>query len=168
MEFHTMGRSLNCTGEDFGTYETLIQGNYLPAMSNVVRTAAISEAGGWTVGNLLEDWEMWLKLAKRYRFLYVDENVALYRWHDLNSFKADGGAPVLRSLLLLVEREKDYCREKNILSLWERKRRSVIYHSLRNKQLSFKEKLSLLRSTNKTSLLTSAMKMVVRKIANMS
>ena len=120
------------------------------------------------MGNLLEDWEMWLKLAKRYRFLYVDENVALYRWHDLNSFKADGGAPVLRSLLLLVEREKDYCREKNILSLWERKRRSVIYHSLRNKQLSFKEKLSLLRSTNKTSLLTSAMKMVVRKIANMS
>ena len=63
---YTRGRSIDPKGEEFGTYPTLMAGNYLPAMSNLVRMSAIREAGGWTPGNVVEDVEMWLKLSPAY------------------------------------------------------------------------------------------------------
>src|SRR5262249_52459656 len=29
-----------------------------------------------------EDWDMWLRVARHYRFAFVDEGVARIRWHD--------------------------------------------------------------------------------------
>lgn len=71
----------------FGSYSSLIAGNYLPAMSNIVRLDKIKEVGGWTAGNTIEDWEMWLKLSKKYKIYCIDQPVAKYRWHDSNTHK---------------------------------------------------------------------------------
>jgi alpha-1,3-rhamnosyltransferase len=163
IEFYAAERISNPTGEDFGTYRTLIEGNYLPAMSNVIRTAAISEAGGWTAGNLIEDWEMWLKLAKRYKLAYVDAPVAFYRWHAMNSVKVDGYAPALYSLLQVVDREEQYCQDNGIITLWNRSHNRFVYQLLRNKQFPSSKKLSLLKTTNKRSLLIFIIGVVARR-----
>ena len=31
-----------------------------------------------------EDWDMWLRVARHYRFCFVDQTVARFRWHDEN------------------------------------------------------------------------------------
>lgn len=150
IEFYAGARTRNCIGKDFGTYKTLIEGNYLPAMSNITRTAAIFEVGGWTVGNLIEDIEMWLKLAKGYKLVYVDAPVAFYRLHELNSVRV-GGAPLLYSSLQMLDREKQYCQSNGIIALWNRLYNIIVYQLLRDKKVPIRNKLSLV--TNKDTQL---------------
>lgn len=108
LDYFTTGREFNYKDKGvFGSYKTLLAGNYLPAMSYVIKLEKIKEVGAWTSGNTVEDWEMWLKLSKKYKFIYIDEPVALYRWHESNACK------VIRKNLLydsvtLIEREKNY------------------------------------------------------------
>jgi len=88
LEFYTGKRGLDYkNSEVFGSYASLIEGNYLPAMSFLARTEKLKEVEGWTPGNMLEDWEMWLKLSKNYKFKYIGKVVALYRWHGKNTVK---------------------------------------------------------------------------------
>lgn len=148
IEFHAGARIRNCMGNDFGTYKTLIEGNYLPAMSNVIRTTAISEVGGWTAGNLIEDWEMWLKLAKGYKLAYVDAPVAFYRWHEMNSVKVGESAPCLYASLQLVDREEEYCQKNGIIALWSKSHNRIVYELMRNRQFPIRSKLSLFTNKN--------------------
>lgn len=118
LDFYTKRLNFDYRSEVFGTYRTLLAANYLPAMSNIVRTKAIQEVGGWTDGNILEDWEMWLKLSKQSKFLYVDQLLALYRLHGLNSWSTMTHKFVSSSLALILK-EKVYCSQNCLMSSWE-------------------------------------------------
>ncbi|WP_211327997.1 glycosyltransferase family 2 protein [Algoriphagus antarcticus] len=108
LEHYTYGRKFNFRDPAyFGTYSSLLAGNYLPAMSTLVRTESIREEGGWTAGNTVEDWEMWLKLSKNSRFAYVDQIVASYRWHEGNTSKIKRER-ILRDSIKLLENEMSY------------------------------------------------------------
>lgn len=114
LNYYSYGRDININNpEDFGSYWSLLAGNYLPAMSTLVRTESIRKVGGWTSGNCVEDWELWLKLAKEYRFAYVDQIVALYRLHGSNSTKVKR-EQILRDSIWLLENEKGYALKKNL------------------------------------------------------
>ena len=159
LDFYTQGRELNYRGEEFGTYASLISGNYLPAMSNVVRTAAILDAGGWTPGNVIEDWEMWLKLSKKSKFLYVNETIALYRWHALNTVKLATGGPAYAGLLLVMK-EKQFCSENDLLARWRSIHDLMALELLTNRHLPLCRKLSILKNWRKSSLLLFAMERI--------
>ena len=108
LEYYTHERKFDFRDpEYFGTYPSLLAGNYLPAMSNLLRTSCIREVGGWTSGNTVEDWELWLKLSKTTRFCYVDEIVAFYRWHESNASKVKRER-ILRDSIKLLEKERDF------------------------------------------------------------
>jgi alpha-1,3-rhamnosyltransferase len=144
LDFRTDGGSVvDYRGSNFGTFATLLAHNYLPAMSNLVKTELIRQAGAWTVGNASEDWEMWRKLSKQYRFLYIDEPVALYRWHDGNSLKVMSDKLKLCSFRLLAE-EKQYCASNGLTQLWKRAYASLILPVLLDKRIALGEKLSAL------------------------
>lgn len=108
LEHYTYGRKFDFRDPAyFGSYSSLLVGNYLPAMSTLVRTVSIREVGGWTSGNTVEDWEMWLKLSKNSRFAYVDQIVASYRWHEGNASKVKRER-ILRDSITLLENEMAY------------------------------------------------------------
>jgi len=161
LDYYSTSRKFTYTGAEFGSYKTLIAGNYLPSMSNVVRTAAISEVGGWTPGNVMEDWEMWLKLARKRKFLLVDEPLAFYRWHDLNTAKTMANGLVDASLLVL-NGERAFCVQNNLLSYWNATHDKLVFQLLRKKGVPFSKKLSLLMGTNKASLVKSAVRRLMR------
>lgn len=98
-------------GKNFGSYETLLIGNYLPAMSFLIKLDKIKEVGAWTSDNTIEDWEMWLKLSKNYKFSYIDEPVALYRWHENNTVKTMK-FELIRDSIQLLENDKSYALDK--------------------------------------------------------
>jgi alpha-1,3-rhamnosyltransferase len=96
----------------FGSYKSLIAGNYLPAMSYVVKTDLLRSVGAWTEGNMVEDWDLWLKLSKKYKFYFINENVAFYRLHDSNAIYTNSEKLTLDSIKLL-ERERGYAIEND-------------------------------------------------------
>lgn len=141
---YTRGRNIDPKGEKFGSYPTLMAGNYLPAMSNLVRTSAIRVAGGWTPGNVVEDVEMWLKLTKKFKFLYVDQPVALYRWHQSNSMKILMGK-MRCAYLVLLAREKAFCFEHSLKKLWREQYAGLLYSIMRDKTVPLSRKISVIK-----------------------
>lgn len=108
LDYCTFERDFDYKDEkSFGSYKTLLAGNYLPATSYVIKLDKIREVGAWTSGNTIEDWEMWLKLSKNYKFVYIDEPVALYRWHDGNTCKTMK-FELVRDSIQLFENEREY------------------------------------------------------------
>ncbi len=162
IEFYLQNRCLDYKGEQFGTYETLIAGNYLPAMSNIVRTAALLEIGGWTPGNIVEDWEMWLKLSKSFKFLYVDQPVALYRRHELNISNTAVGK-LFNASMLLVENEKEFCKKNNLADIWLDTWAALIVNQLVNSELSKRTRLTIFKRSDKRSLLLFGAKRLARR-----
>ena len=112
LDFQVLQRNCDLkTGKNFGSYETLLIGNYLPAMSFLIKLNNIKEVGAWTSGNTIEDWEMWLKLSKNYKFAYIDEPVALYRWHENNTVKTMK-FELIRDSIELLENDRSYALDK--------------------------------------------------------
>ncbi len=69
----------------FGHVGALVHANYIPN-GKLFRRAAVVAVGGWRTGTV-EDWDLNFRLARRYRFTYVDEILFSYRWHATNSIK---------------------------------------------------------------------------------
>lgn len=135
LDFYTYNRQLNYRDEQiFGSYETLLGGNYLPAMSQIIKTDLAREAEGWTEGNMIEDWEMWLKLSKKYRFRYIDESVALYRWHEGNSIKVYSEQLEIDIIKLLL-RERNYATKNNLKAIWELNYFYKLFSFIKNKKI---------------------------------
>jgi GT2 family glycosyltransferase len=65
----------------------------------VARRACFERAGLYDEGLLSsEDWDMWLRVARHYRFAFVDKVVARIRWHDGNL--TGPGSPRLAEVLV--------------------------------------------------------------------
>jgi glycosyltransferase involved in cell wall biosynthesis len=60
-------------------YEVLLDGNFIPSLTTLVRRAALLDVGPYDESLSFEDWDMWLRLAQRYRFAYAPVPVARYR-----------------------------------------------------------------------------------------
>jgi glycosyltransferase involved in cell wall biosynthesis len=63
------------------SFEALLVGNWIPAPSVMVRTAAAREVGAYDEDVFLEDYGMWLRLASSYAFTHVDDT--LVSWREL-------------------------------------------------------------------------------------
>jgi alpha-1,3-rhamnosyltransferase len=147
LDFQTNGgRYIDYRGVEFGGFATLLGHNYLPATSNLVKTELIRHVGAWTKDNPSEDWEMWLKLSRQFRFTYVDEPMALYRWHDSNSIKGNSDRLKLCSLLLTTK-EKQYCERNGLSQIWREAYASLYKAVLLDKKIAVSEKLSSLESS---------------------
>lgn len=59
--------------------EALIKGNFVPAMSALIRRTVYDKIGNYDERLLYEDWDFWLRAAEHFRFTYVDQKSANYR-----------------------------------------------------------------------------------------
>lgn len=76
---------LKTIGDNFGSYESLLKGPYL-TNGYLIRKSAMDKTGGYVKG-ILEDWYIWLQLAKQGKFVFVDRKLFRYRWHNTNTVK---------------------------------------------------------------------------------
>jgi alpha-1,3-rhamnosyltransferase len=121
--FATRNRSDVKAADNIFSYDLLIKGNYLPAMSVLMSKSALIDVGLFTPGVALEDWDLWLRMSRNYKGVYIDKAVSYYRMHDTNSVKTivpqllEGQVYVLLRELELVREKKEY---RNLLSKWIR------------------------------------------------
>jgi alpha-1,3-rhamnosyltransferase len=108
LEYYTSRKNISYVNPTvFGSYESLLQGNYLPAMACLIKTNCLKEVGGFSKNIRIEDWDVWLKLSKKYLFHFLPNVVSFYRVHDLNSISSEPEKLLVDSLTLL-SREKKY------------------------------------------------------------
>jgi glycosyltransferase involved in cell wall biosynthesis len=60
-------------------FSAMADGNFIPAMATLIRRQAIEAVGGYDQRLTYEDYDMWLRLAQRYDFLFCPGMVARYR-----------------------------------------------------------------------------------------
>ncbi|GEO07622.1 glycosyltransferase [Segetibacter aerophilus] len=60
-------------------FNQLIQENFIPASSVLIRKSVIEEVGGYDSKLKSEDWDLWLRIAKRYKVIGVNELFGAYR-----------------------------------------------------------------------------------------
>jgi glycosyltransferase involved in cell wall biosynthesis len=60
-------------------FEDLLPSNFIPAMATLVRRECLEEVGGYDESLVYEDWDMWLRLSRRYHFAFVTQPTARYR-----------------------------------------------------------------------------------------
>jgi glycosyltransferase involved in cell wall biosynthesis len=84
-------------------FPALMRGNFIILASVVARRRCLAEAGGFDETLPVygcEDWDLWLRIARRHRVIVVDEELTLYRRHEGNT----GVDALLRSGLTVLDR----------------------------------------------------------------
>jgi len=117
IDYYTSNRTDIDLCNNFGSYETLLGGNYLPAMSTLFRKEALLSVGLFTEDIPIEDWDIYMKISKKYAMKYSDTIVAKYRWHDSNNFKTNKSGMNL-GMLKILEQEREYAIAKGYYSIW--------------------------------------------------
>lgn len=95
----------------FGSYESLLKGNYI-TNGILVQKSAVLKTGGYTDKAPLEDWYMNLQLSKIGHFSFMNEVLFSYRWHQDNTIKkkekmAEFSKKVMKYEQQLVQQSKD-------------------------------------------------------------
>lgn len=64
---------------DGEVFDVLVDGNFLPAPSALVRRSCFDRVGAYDESLCYEDWDMWLRIAAHYRFAFSDYTSCKYR-----------------------------------------------------------------------------------------
>jgi len=99
---------------DFGSYESLLRGNYVPN-GYVFSRKAFESFGGYDDRSLIDDHNLMLNMAKCGRIKFIDDVLFSYRWHAKNTIKTLSKERCLMQSVLKLE--KDYS-ESN-LEYWK-------------------------------------------------
>lgn len=79
--------NISGTNEKFPgqTLKSLLYGDFVTPMAVVINKKCLERVGGYDESlRANEDWDLWIRLAEFYRFVYVDRVLAHYRVHSQN------------------------------------------------------------------------------------
>ena len=68
-------------------FEKLLYRNFITAPTVMMVRDALNEVGGHDTRYKIDDHPLWLKLSKKYKFIYLDEDLVYYRDHENNTSK---------------------------------------------------------------------------------
>jgi len=118
-------------------YDDLVELRYFPpSATSVFVRSAVERVGGWPKSRrIVEDQDLWLRIAKEFMVRYVPEPLGSYRIHgdnasmtQLDAFYADG----LATLRELLDRDPDLRpRARQLRARVEAKHAGHLYNALR-------------------------------------
>ncbi len=82
----SLSHKVDFLNDEFGTYETLYRGNYIPN-GYLIRKEIFNKIGYFTPDAPLEDYWLMLQISKYSKMKYLDEILFSYRWHNTNTIK---------------------------------------------------------------------------------
>lgn len=88
-------------------YDDLLKGNFIPAMSTLIRSDVVRELGGWDNNLAYEDQDMWLRISKKYHFSFSQSPSVRYRVHNNNTTKKLSGAPGIETEFWIYRKHID-------------------------------------------------------------
>lgn len=108
-------RDVDFNSEKFGTYESLIKGNYV-VNGPLVRKSILEAVGYFSEKAALEDFYLMLQISKISKIKFLNEPLMKYRWHNTNTAKNPIGMfnKSIETMLL----EKEFCWSNGLASEW--------------------------------------------------
>jgi glycosyltransferase involved in cell wall biosynthesis len=104
-------------------FETLLERNFIPAGATLIRRACLEEVGPYDESLVYEDWDMWLRLARRYEFAFVPGIALRYRLHESSAShvmtRHDGGTLWWETEMKIMLKHLGYTPEWDA-TLWDR------------------------------------------------
>lgn len=76
-------KDVDFDGPSFGSYQTLLGGNYVPN-GYLIRADVLAKIGGYSSEAQMEDLHLMLQIAKHSKLKYIDQPLFHYRWHGDN------------------------------------------------------------------------------------
>jgi glycosyltransferase involved in cell wall biosynthesis len=120
-------------------YETLLERNFIPAGSALIRRACLEQVGPYDETLAYEDWDMWLRLARQYEFVCLPGVTLRYRVHEASLSHAlsrhDRGALQAETEMKILLKHLGYTPRWDAV-LWDRIAR-IAYRLGRPEQLDF-------------------------------
>lgn len=127
--------------KEFGTYRSLILGNYIPA-SIFIRTSAFEKAGKYDTSLKMEDWDMWLRISRMCgRISYIDKYLTLYRVHNNNSIS--NTKIMNRDYIKVLLNQKKFAGNYQLLTEYRYHLASLVTHNLKERNYIIVGKLLL-------------------------
>lgn len=109
-------------------YELLTVHNVMAGSSGMVRRKAIEEVGGFDESlTSIENWDLWIRIAKRWAVEFVDRPLTLYRVHDGNR---SGNVELRRQNIFRVLAKHHDPRDRSAEG--RRRRRDAYFHAYLN------------------------------------
>jgi glycosyltransferase involved in cell wall biosynthesis len=71
--------------------DTLLHGNFIPGLTTLIRRSCYDKVGLYDEDLPWEDWDMWMRIARHYSFLYSPTPSAKYRLHEKSFSHSDPG-----------------------------------------------------------------------------
>lgn len=71
-------------------YEKLLDYNFIPFSSVIIENSVFNETGYFDESPEImpaEDWDLWLRIARRFQIAFIPKVVGIYRMHNLNHSK---------------------------------------------------------------------------------
>jgi glycosyltransferase involved in cell wall biosynthesis len=76
-----------------GNIHTILwEGNFIPAMTTLIRRDCFEKVGMYDESLYVEDWDMWLRLSRFFEFAYSDKILAKYRLVSTSMVRSNLGA----------------------------------------------------------------------------
>ena len=60
-------------------FDVLLERNFIPAMTTLIRRECFTKVGKYDEDLCFEDWDMWMRISRRFRFAYDEVPAAKYR-----------------------------------------------------------------------------------------
>jgi glycosyltransferase involved in cell wall biosynthesis len=77
--------------------DVMLTGNFIPGLTSLIRRSCYDEVGFYDENLPWEDWDMWMRIARQYAFVYSPIPSARYRIHE-KSFSRCDPARMLKDL----------------------------------------------------------------------
>jgi glycosyltransferase involved in cell wall biosynthesis len=68
-------------------FNVLWEGNFIPAMTTLIRHECFTQVGTYDEDLCFEDWDMWMRMSRRFRFTYDKIPAARYRIVSSSAFR---------------------------------------------------------------------------------
>lgn len=62
-------------------FDKLLVGNFVSGIGTVIRTKVLKDVGNYDENALLEDWDLWIRIAQKYLIGYIDKELVYYGQH---------------------------------------------------------------------------------------
>lgn len=112
---------------------TLLNSCVIAAMSVLMRRSCFDKVGLYDESLPFEDWDMWLRLAKEYKFLYSPYVSARYRRHS-NSVFESRKRQMEEGSLMLLNKQRGVSPEADALIIAQTRLRSELLYQLGSPQ----------------------------------
>ncbi|GAA4373017.1 glycosyltransferase [Hymenobacter koreensis] len=84
-------------------FEPLILGNFIPALSVLVRRSVYENVGNYDESLSFEDWDMWLRVSRSYGIAYIPQKCGSYRLHNQSAWR-NRSAKTYRDAMAILEK----------------------------------------------------------------